>query len=337
MRTQSTYPANKGAERERGRFTRWVLGLSPLIVSLFFYSTISTGWAFERGQSDALRGAPDSAPAVSRSIAGTHVQCGDAAGVESSFGLCENAPAAYREAQAGPEAQEAQAMASQAESSPSAEGTPAGAPADRVEERVLAVQPATTRASEGSPSPEPSFSQAPSQSESPAASAVEERTVEEEAVSQAAPAAVEETPPTSTPPALRIALSSLEANMFQAINQRRTAAGLPPLEIDPVLTAAARDRSQDMVSKGYFSHTAPDGTTFITVLANYGVVTGTVGEILGRNNASDDLSATMVADAFMKSPSHQLHVVYPAYQWVGIGAVKGSDNMKYFTVLFRGP
>lgn len=133
-----------------------------------------------------------------------------------------------------------------------------------------------------------------------------------------------------------VALSGLEQGMLEALNQRRAKAGLPPVVADLVLTQVARQRSNDMAVKNYFSHTAPDGSSFIDGLRARGITAGTVGEILGRNNASDDLSVSMVADAFMNSPSHRLHVVYPSYQWAGIGVARGVDGMKYYTIIYRG-
>lgn len=134
-----------------------------------------------------------------------------------------------------------------------------------------------------------------------------------------------------------VTLNPLESGMLAAINARRIAAGLKPVAIDPVLTEVSRKRSQDMVSRNYFSHTNPDGTTFVQALLASGVDTGTVGEILGRNNAGDDASVGMVVEAFTKSPSHNLHLVYQSYEWAGIGVAVGPDAMKYYTIIFRAP
>jgi uncharacterized protein YkwD len=68
-----------------------------------------------------------------------------------------------------------------------------------------------------------------------------------------------------------------------------------------------------------------------------GISTGTVGEILGRNNGGDDVSVGMVVEAFTKSPSHNLHLVYQSYEWAGVGVTVGRDAMKYYTIIFRAP
>lgn len=134
-----------------------------------------------------------------------------------------------------------------------------------------------------------------------------------------------------------VALTPLEGGMMAAINARRAAAGLRPVVIDPALTEVARERSTDMAGRNYFSHTSLEGTGFVDLLMRRGIQSGTVGEILGRNNAADPLSVGMVVEAFGRSPSHQLHIVYAAYEWAGVGAAVGQDGMKYFTIIFRGP
>lgn len=125
--------------------------------------------------------------------------------------------------------------------------------------------------------------------------------------------------------------------MLAAINGRRTAAELAPLAMDATLTEAARERSRDMAGRNYFSHTTPEGTGIVDLLMSRGIQSGTVGEILGRNNAADHLSVGMVAEAFGRSPAHQFHLVYAPYERVGIGAAVGRDGMKYYTVIFRAP
>jgi uncharacterized protein YkwD len=152
-----------------------------------------------------------------------------------------------------------------------------------------------------------------------------------------APGAV--APPPSPPaPAVApaaIALKPLEASMLGAINARRAAAGLRPVSPDPTLTEVSRQRSNDMANRNYFSHTTPEGTGFIDALNAHGITTGTVGEILGRNNASDDASVSMVVEAFTQSPSHNLHLVYSSYEWAGVGVAVGANSMKYYTIIFR--
>ena len=56
-------------------------------------------------------------------------------------------------------------------------------------------------------------------------------------------------------PGQAVALSDLESQMWEAINGERANAGLPLLAIDGRLVGLARERSNDMMTRGYFSHT----------------------------------------------------------------------------------
>jgi len=178
---------------------------------------------------------------------------------------------------------------------------------------------------------------APSLQEEPQTTARESAVRGSATVVSAAETATVAEPRDSSGSGAFVTLNPLESGMLAAINARRIAAGLKPVAIDPVLTEVSRTRSQDMVSRNYFSHTTPDGTTFVQALLDNGVDTGTVGEILGRNNAGDDASVGMVVEAFTKSPSHNLHLVYQSYEWAGIGVAVGPDAMKYYTIIFRAP
>ena len=51
----------------------------------------------------------------------------------------------------------------------------------------------------------------------------------------------------------------IEGNVHAIVNQHREAAGLPPLERDPVLDAIARAHSQDMADRNYYDHDTPEG------------------------------------------------------------------------------
>src|SRR5215210_9324563 len=66
------------------------------------------------------------------------------------------------------------------------------------------------------------------------------------------------------------ALNVAEKEMFDVHNETRTAHGLGALCLSPVLTKAARARSQDLLNRDYFSHYTPDGVTVIDQLKRQG-------------------------------------------------------------------
>ena len=55
----------------------------------------------------------------------------------------------------------------------------------------------------------------------------------------------------------------LERRVFQLTNEARRKNGLPALEPDATLTTMARNKSDDMAKRHYFSHTSPEGKTII--------------------------------------------------------------------------
>ncbi len=135
-----------------------------------------------------------------------------------------------------------------------------------------------------------------------------------------------------------IILAPLEEMMLYRINSERRRAGLSEVKLEARLVPLARQRSQDMVEKNYFSHVAPDGSNARSLLVASGIGPGVMGEILGRNNSFDpERSVASVGDAFMKSSSHSPIILNPRFVWAGVGAATNPENMKYYTILFLGP
>ncbi len=126
----------------------------------------------------------------------------------------------------------------------------------------------------------------------------------------------------------------LERRIFQLTNEARRKNGLPTLERDETLMAAARDKSDDMARRHYFSHTNPEGKTMIDRFdeekpAKIGLM-GKVGENIHmgqRNDYSDTKTAArVIVDSWMLSPGHRQNILNPAYTHLGVGvAVKGKE------------
>ncbi len=126
----------------------------------------------------------------------------------------------------------------------------------------------------------------------------------------------------------------LERRIFQLTNEARRKNGLPALEPDDKLTAAARDKSDDMARRHYFSHTNPEGKTLIDRFddekpAKIGLM-GKIGENIHmgqRNDYSDTKTAArVIVDSWMLSPGHRRNILDPAYTSLGVGvAVKGNE------------
>lgn len=143
--------------------------------------------------------------------------------------------------------------------------------------------------------------------------------------------------PTPTPArtlAPPLALSDLEGQMWEAINAERANAGLPRLAIDGRLTVLARERSIDMITRGYFSHTTPEGVMIFDLLSAAGIYSPYTGETLARTNAEASQAVQLAVAGFMNSPAHRQIVLSPRYTDLGVGAATSPEGMKYFTLVF---
>lgn len=128
--------------------------------------------------------------------------------------------------------------------------------------------------------------------------------------------------------------SKITDELYTLTNQDRIENGLPPLIIDPELTAAAERKVADMVDKQYFAHIGPDGKKPWEWINkdNYNFVN------MGENLAMDFSSAEVVNSAFMKSPTHRSNILHKEYTNIGmaikVGEIDGRETI--FLVQFFG-
>ena len=129
--------------------------------------------------------------------------------------------------------------------------------------------------------------------------------------------------------------SASEAKLVSLTNQSRAAAGLRALKVDAKLTSIARSRSKDMIVRNYFSHTIK-GTNYnvFRLLDNAGYCYRIAGENIAWNNYPDDVATSTVHRSLMNSPGHRANILGKAWDVIGIGAYKGPDGKKMWTVLF---
>ena len=129
--------------------------------------------------------------------------------------------------------------------------------------------------------------------------------------------------------------SSAEKQLVGLTNQSRASAGLRALKVDATLTAIARGRSKDMITRGYFSHNIPpSGYNVFAILDKKGYCYAIAGENIGWNNYPDDVATPVVHKAFMKSSGHRSNILGKRWDVVGIGAYKGPTGKKMWTVIF---
>jgi uncharacterized protein YkwD len=109
-------------------------------------------------------------------------------------------------------------------------------------------------------------------------------------------------------------------------NEIRAERGLPLLRENARLRRAALAHSTDMVSRGYFEHTTPNGVTMVQRIMAARYASPRVGWALGENLAWGTGSLATprsIMRAWMESPGHRANVVKRAYREIGIGVVTG--------------
>ncbi|MFJ7839180.1 CAP domain-containing protein [Lysinibacillus sphaericus] len=136
------------------------------------------------------------------------------------------------------------------------------------------------------------------------------------------------TPPTTSNPTTTTSdVNAYEQEVVKLTNAERTKAGLKALQTDDKLMAAAREKSQDMQSKKYFSHTSPTfGSPFDRMKA-----LGITYKSAGENIAQGQRSPQEVVQAWMDSPGHRANILNANYTHIGVGYVKSGN---YWTQQF---
>jgi uncharacterized protein YkwD len=130
---------------------------------------------------------------------------------------------------------------------------------------------------------------------------------------------------------------ALERDLLALTNADRTSNGLPSLAADARLVEIARERSDDMVARNYFSHDIPpDGRKVFDLMLARGVDYETAGENIAQNNAARDGTVQLAQQGFMNSPGHRQNILRSAFTTIGIGVTQGGGRFMY-TVVFMRP
>jgi uncharacterized protein YkwD len=129
--------------------------------------------------------------------------------------------------------------------------------------------------------------------------------------------------------------AALADQMLADVNRVRAEAGLGPLAKAELLDALAFDRSADMATRHYFSHTTPDGVDVFALLEQRGIGYRTAGENLAWNTYGEDQASGFAMQGFLNSPPHRANLLNPAFSQVGVGVARDGSKT-YFTLVFVG-
>lgn len=124
-------------------------------------------------------------------------------------------------------------------------------------------------------------------------------------------------------------LTADEKEMVQLVNQERASRGLAPYQVDMQLVKVARVKAQEMVSKGYFSHTSPTYGSPFQMMDTFGI-----HYIAAAENIAQNPSVSGAHQMFMNSSGHKANIVSSTYDYVGIAVVNGGPHGKTFVQMF---
>ncbi len=151
-----------------------------------------------------------------------------------------------------------------------------------------------------------------------------------------APTATSQPPtaaPTQTPkPSCPQTNAEFEARVIALINNERAKAGLPALNSQSQLTAAAELHSADMACNNYFSHTGRDGSNFSDRARRQGYNMSYGGENIAAGYGSPE----DVVKGWMNSPGHRANILGENYVDVGVGYAYSASSSygSYWTAVF---
>lgn len=120
-----------------------------------------------------------------------------------------------------------------------------------------------------------------------------------------------------------------ENSIVKLTNRERAKAGLSPLNPNSQLNNAAKQKAYDMLSKNYWAHYAPDGTSPWYFFEKNGYKYNFAGENLARNFST----SSGVLAGWMASQGHKDNLLNPKYSDIGIAVVEGKMDGKDTTLV----
>lgn len=130
-------------------------------------------------------------------------------------------------------------------------------------------------------------------------------------------------PAGAAPDAPAAAMRSLEQGVLSDLNAFRRQHGLAPLRLSTRLAAAARQHSNEMAERGYFSHDSYGGGSFDRRIARFYPVGKSRFWSVGENLlwSSPDVDAGHALDMWINSPEHKMNMLNPRWREIGLSAV----------------
>ena len=120
-----------------------------------------------------------------------------------------------------------------------------------------------------------------------------------------------------------------ERQMFDLVNEERSAAGLRLLTWDDRLVPVARQHSEEMFRLKYFSHHSPVTGSPFDRLKAAGISYTRAGE-----NLAYAQSVSVAHRGLMQSPGHRENILRPEFTRMAVGVISAGPYGRMFTQLF---
>ena len=125
-----------------------------------------------------------------------------------------------------------------------------------------------------------------------------------------------------------VAITNMNADIINGVNEHRRVKGLPPLHLLAIAASEAAKHSSNMAAKRTpFGH----GGFNQRALAIANELQGTSST--GENVAFGKMTSRQVIDAWLKSPNHKANIE-GNFNYTGVGVAKDSRGVVYYTQIF---
>jgi uncharacterized protein YkwD len=127
--------------------------------------------------------------------------------------------------------------------------------------------------------------------------------------------------------------AALERDLLAAVNDVRARHHLIPLRRSADLDRVAREHSDDMARRRYFSHVSPEGANPLDRISRSGVAGFTLAaENLGKTSRAHPTSE--IVSSWLASPDHRRNLLAPPFNTTGIGVTRGADGALIYTQVY---
>lgn len=132
-----------------------------------------------------------------------------------------------------------------------------------------------------------------------------------------------------------VTAAAVESQSFQLINEARGAEGTEPVVLDAELARIARQHSEQMRDRGFFSHQDPSGNGLRSRLKAGGVTFSAAGENLALVHDTSN-PAGLAHQQLLSSPEHRDVMLAKRFVRAGVGVAR-SGTSYWITQVYLKP